>query len=104
MTTLKEISENLNIDKEYDFPPNMMDIDIGDYTFTDVKQYDKDGFVYLYSNKDNPRVKLIFNEDRMAVVLYELQDDNNTVKATSWRLGKIFINTFKKDELYNIFN
>ena len=53
MTTLKDISENLNIDPEYDFPPNMMDIDIGDYTFTDVKQHDPDGFIYLYSNKDN---------------------------------------------------
>lgn len=104
MTTLKEISHKLNIDKEYDFPPNMMEIDIGDYTFTDVKQYDKDGFLYLYSNKDNPKVKLLFNEDRMAVVLYELQDDEVTVKATSWRLGKIFNKTFKKEELYNIFN
>ena len=103
MTTLKDISENLNKDPEYDFPPNMMDIDIGDYTFTDVKQYDPDGFLYLYSNKDNPKVKLLFNEDRMAVVLYELQDDEVTVKATSWRLGKIFTKTFKKDELYHIF-
>ncbi|MBE6486922.1 MAG: hypothetical protein E7Z85_08800 [Methanosphaera stadtmanae] len=99
MTTLKEISENLKIDQEYDFPRNMMDIDIGDYTFTDVKQHDSEGFLYLYTNKDNPRVKLLFNEDRMAVVLYELEDDDITVKATSWRLGKIFTRTFKKDEL-----
>lgn len=90
LTTLKDISDKLNISQEYDFPRNMMDLDIGDYTFTDVKQHDPDGFLYLYSNKDNPRVKLLFNEDRMAVVLYELQDDDVSVNATSWRLGKKF--------------
>lgn len=99
MTTLKEISNKLNIPQEYDFPPNMMELDIGDYTFTDVKQHDKDGFLYLYSNKNNPKVKLLFNEDRMAVVLYELQDDNENVKVTSWRMGKKFQKTFKKSEL-----
>lgn len=103
MTTLKEISDKLNIPQEYDFPPNMMDLDIGDYTFTDVKQHDPDGFLYLYSDKDNPRVKLLFNEDRMAVVLYELQDDDVTVKTTSWRMGRKFVGTFTKDELYHIF-
>lgn len=103
MTTLKEISEKLNVPEENDFFLNMMDIDIGNHTFTDMKQHDEEGFLYLYSNKNDPKVKLLFNEDRAAVILYELQDDNETVKTTTWRMGKKFQKNFKKDDLNNIF-
>ena len=102
MTTLKEISNKLNIPQEYDFFPNMMNIDIGNHTFTDVKQHDDEGFLYLYSNKNNPKAKLLFNEDRQAVILYELLD-NNKVKATTWRMGKKFEKNFDKSELNDIF-
>lgn len=102
MTTLREISEKLNKDKDWDFFPNMMDIDIGDYTFTDVKQYDNEGFVFLYSNKNNPKVKLFFNEDRQAVELSILEDDG-MVKATTWRLGKKFTKKFPKEKYDDVY-
>ena len=103
MTTLSEISKKLNRDLQTEFPTDLMDTDIGNYTFDNVKQIDEDGFVYLYSNKNNPQVKMIFNEDRMAIVLYELQDDGKTVNTTTWRSGKKISKKFTKDELKNIF-
>ncbi len=103
MTTLKQISDKLNGKLQTDFFKNMMDIDIGDHTFDNVKQHDKEGFLYLYTSKKEPNVKLLFNEDRAAAILYELQDDGEKVKTTSWRMGKKFTKTFNKDELNNIF-
>ena len=101
MTTIKEI-DKLNKDLKRDFPRNLMDIDIGDYTFTEVKQLDSEGFLYLYSNPEEPDVKLLFNEDRMAVIRYILQDEG-MVDATSWRMGKKFNRKFSKEELKHIF-
>jgi len=96
MTTLQQISDKLNDQIPSGFSRDMMDIDIGDYEFDKVKQFDKEGFVYLYSGKD-PNVRLIFNEDRMAVVLYIKNGDK--VEATSWRLGLIHNRTFELDEI-----
>ena len=103
MTTLREISESLNIPEETDFFEEMMDIDIGNYTFTDRKQYDDEGYLYLYSNKNNPNVKLLFNEERSSVILYELQEDNETVNSTVWRYDKKFTKKYNKSELKGIF-
>ena len=103
MTTLREISESLNTPEETDFFEGMMDIDIGNYTFTDRKQYDDEGYLYLYSNKNNPKVKLLFNEERSSVILYELQDDNETVNSTVWRYDKKFTKKYNKSELKGIF-
>ena len=103
MTTLREISKSLNTPEETDFFEEMMDIDIGDYTFTDRKQYDDEGYLYLYSNKNNPNVKLLFNEERASVILYELQDDNETVNSTVWRYDKKFTKKYNKNELKGIF-
>ncbi len=103
MTTLREISESLNTPEETDFFEEMMDIDIGNYTFTDRKQYDDEGYLYLYSNKNNPTVKLLFNEERSSVILYELQDDNETVNSTVWRYDKKFTKKYNKSELKGIF-
>ena len=101
MTTVKEI-DKLNEDLETYFPPNLMDIDIGDYTFTEVRQLDQEGFLYLYSNPEEPNVKLLFNEDRMAIIRYILRDDE-MVETTSWRMGKTFHKKFSKEELNHIF-
>ena len=103
MTTLREISESLNTPEETDFFEEMMDIDIGNYTFTDRKQYDDEGYLYLYSNKNNPNVELLFNEGRSSVILYELQDDNETVNTTVWRYDKKFTKKYNKSELKGIF-
>ncbi len=66
-----------------------MDINIGNYTFTEVKQLDLKGFLYLYSNPKEPDVKLLFNEDRIDIIRYILQDDG-MVDTTGWRMGKKF--------------
>ena len=96
MTTLQQISDKLNDKIPSNFSKSMMDIDIGDYDFDQVKQFDDEGFLYLYSGKD-PNVRLMFNEDRMAAILYIKKVDN--VEATSWRLGQKHNRTFKLEEL-----
>ena len=84
MVTLKEISDKLNGNLKTSFPTNVYDIDVGDYNFISVKPIDKEMFLYLYET-DDPNVKLLFNEDRMAFILYIR--DGDKVKATNWRLG-----------------
>ncbi len=96
MTTLQQISDKLNNQIPSEFSGDMMSIDIGNYEFDNVKQFDNEGFLYLYTGKD-PNVRLMFNEDRMAVILYIKNGDE--VKATSWRLGQKHNRTFDLDDL-----
>lgn len=96
MVTLKEISDKFNGDLPTAFPTNVYDIDVGDYNFTSVKPIDEAMFLYLYST-DDPNVKLLFNEDRMAFILYEREGDK--VKATNWRMGKKTKRTMDFDEI-----
>lgn len=102
MTTLKQIADKLNNDLETSFPRDVLDIDIGDYTFTQVKPIDDEGFVYLYTNPNNPNVKLLYNEDRQSFVRYILNDDG-MVDMKSWRMGKTFEKRKAVGELSNIF-
>lgn len=83
MTTLEEISK-LNYDDSWNFSLDMLNIDIGNYTFTDVVETHP--FIYLYTNKEKPNIALRYNQDRNCVLLYVLNEDN-TVKVTSWCSG-----------------
>ena len=96
MVTLREISDKLNGDLETAFPPNVYDIDVGDYNFISVKAIDEEMFLYLYET-DDPNVKLLFNEDRMAFILYVREGDK--VKATNWRMGTKNNRTIDIDEI-----
>ena len=96
MVTLKEISDKLNGNLETAFPTNVYDIDVGDYNFVSVKPIDEAMFLYLYGT-DDPNVKLLFNEDRMAFILYIR--DGDKVNATVWRMGTINDKTMNLDEI-----
>lgn len=96
MVTLKEISDKLNGDLETAFQPNVYDIDVGDYNFISVKPIDEAMFLYIYET-DDPNVKLLFNEDRMAFILYIR--DGDKVKATIWRMGTKNNRTIDIDEI-----
>ncbi len=83
MTTLRELSKLKN-DDSWNFPVDLLDIDIGDYSFTEVKETHL--FIYLFTNKDEPNIALRYNDDRNCVLLYVLNDDD-TVNVTSWVTG-----------------
>lgn len=78
MTTLKQIFDKLNIPQKQRVGPQ--NLDIGDYTFTDVDHsYD---FVWDFINKNNPHIVLRIHEDRGMVILYKEEGDK--VEATTW--------------------
>lgn len=99
MTTFGEINKKLSerLYLHYDY---LADVDIGDYTFTNVEKIGE--FIYKYTNEKNPNTVLIFNDDRQAIQLYELIGDK--VKITVWRRGKNYAKTFPKKEIGNLFN
>lgn len=68
-----------------------------------MKQYDDEGYLFLYSNKNNPNINLLFNEERSSVMLLELQHDDEIVNSTVWRYDDIFTKKFNKNELEGIF-
>ena len=92
MVKVKEILDQFKIPVEERYPDEMENVDIGNHTFTDKRELD-DGFILELTDKNNPNVILRLNDDRMSVVLLEVQNDNQ-VRATSWRMGKKFNNTF----------
>lgn len=75
----------------------MENVDIGNHTFTDMEEK-YDGYVLEFTNKNDPNTVLRLNDDRMAVLLLEIRDDNK-VNATSWRAGKTFNKTFTREEM-----
>lgn len=97
MTTVKQILDQFT-DKHWErYPDNVEDIDIGDYTFTDFER-SKDGFIRTFTNKDDPNTILRINDDRVSIVLCLIQPDD-TVKVTSWRMGKKHMNTLPRERL-----
>lgn len=83
MTTVNEIYDQFNIPSDQRMGP--VDLDIGDYTFTDMNK--PDPFVWDFRNKNNPNVLFRVHEDRMSFILYKKLDDGR-VDVTTWRLGK----------------
>ena len=97
MTKVKEILDQFNLPNDMRFSDEMENVDIGNHTFTDMEEK-YDGYVLEFTSKDDTNTVLRINDDRAAVVLLEIQDDNN-VKATSWRMGKKFTSTFTREEM-----
>ncbi len=101
MTTLRELSKLKN-DDSWNFPVDLLDIDIGDYSFTEVKETHL--FIYLFTNKNEPNIALKYNDDRNCVLLYVLNDDD-TVNVTSWFSGNYkYKDVVSKERLKNYLN
>ena len=83
MTTVKEIYNQFNVPDDQRMYP--LDLDIGDYTFTDINK--PDPFVWDFTNKTNPDILFRIQEEKMFFRLYKKLDDGR-VDVTTWRLGK----------------
>ncbi len=81
MTTLKELSNQFNLNIKENSP--MAKINIGEYTFTDMD--DSTPYIKKFTNKNNPNILLKINEDHDNILLFQRQPDN-TVNATNWSL------------------
>lgn len=97
MTKVKEILDQFNVPEEMRYSDEMENVDIGNHTLTDMEEK-YDGYVLEFTSKDDKNTILRLNDDRMAVVLLEIQDDDK-VKATSWRYGQKFSDTFTREEM-----
>jgi len=97
MVKVKEILDQFKIPVEERYSDEMENVDIGNYTFTDMVEKDM-GYIREFTSKDDPNTVLRLNDDRMNVLLLEIQDDDN-VQATSWRMGKKFSSNFTKEEM-----
>ena len=74
-----------------------LDLDIGDYTFTDMNK--PDPFVGDFTNKSNPDILFRIHEDRMSFILYKKLDDGR-VDVTTWRLGEKFHKIFEDSTIF----
>ena len=95
MTTINEIYTQFNIPSEQRLGPT--DLDIGDYTFTDMIKQDR--FVWDFKNKSNPNILFRIHEDRMSFTLYKKLDDGR-VDVTTWRLGEKFHKIFNDPSVF----
>lgn len=83
---LKDLSIKLNLPYEDDFIGIQNDIDIGDFTFTEYKRISR--HIVRFTNNNNPNIVLINNRNAIAIVLYQL-NENDIVDVTSWRRGVV---------------
>ena len=96
MTTVNEIYDQFNIPSDQRMRP--VDIDIGDYTFTDLNK--PDPFVWDFTNKSNPNIIFRVHEDRLSFILYKKLDDGR-VDVTTWRLGKKLHKIFENSQIFD---
>ncbi len=97
MVKVKEILDQFKVPLEYRYSDEMENVNIGNHKFTDMKEKDN-GYILEFTSKDDPNTVLRLNDDRMAVLLLEIQDDD-MVQATSWRMGKKFSKKFTRQEM-----
>ncbi len=100
--TPKEISQKLKVPSDYDFYEDLYNINIGDYDFTDWEPLRDGEWDVKYTNKNDPHVVLIFDEDNNSLHLYVLKGD--TVTSTVWLNGKKLTKEFDKSQFKNLFN
>lgn len=96
MTTVNEIYDQFNVPNDQRIGPK--DLDIGDYTFTDMNK--PDPFVWDFKSESNPNIKFRIHEDRMSFILYKKLEDGR-VDVTSWRLGKKLHKIFKDSSVFD---
>lgn len=72
MTTVREVFDQFDVPERY--TDIIEDIDIGDYTFTDVKD-NFDGFYTEFTSSENPNVILRMVHDRAIVTLFKIIDE-----------------------------
>ncbi len=97
MVKIKEILDSFKVPPDYRYSEEMENVDIGNHNFTDIEEK-ADGYILEFTNKDDPNTVLRLNDDRMNVLLLEIQGDD-MVKATSWRMGKKFSKKFTRQEM-----